>query len=326
MHNNENIIHLFNWLTKQLNNGNSSELKTNTVVDTPWSTVIKVELGLNCYYLKQTPSDLFIEPDVINFIQMKIPNAPVPEILSINGGLDCFIMNSCGDISLRTKFNGSIDAELLIRGIKAFIKIQRSCENFIEEAITIGLPDWRIHRYPELYVELLERENLLLEEGLNQDEINKLIELVPTIESICNWFSRYKIKDTLVNCDFNENNMIINEATKKISIVDWGESVISHPFFTLAGHLRNTARRYKLDLNGPILTSIKQTCLCYWSDVANANEIHEIYQNIERLFPIYHALAIYRLQAATNNKSKQMQNFFISKSLRNLLNNERKIN
>jgi len=85
MHNNENIIHLFNWLTKQLNNDNSTELKTNIVVDTPWSTVIKVELGLTCNYLKQTHSDLFIESDVINFIHMKIPSAPVPEIRSING-------------------------------------------------------------------------------------------------------------------------------------------------------------------------------------------------------------------------------------------------
>ena len=323
MHNDENKIPLINWLTKQLNNDNSIELKTNIVVDTPWSTVIKVELGLNCYYLKQTPSDLFIEPDVINFIQMKIPNAPVPEILSLNGGLDCFIMNNCGDISLRTKFNGSIDTDLLIRGIRTFIQIQRSCENFIEEAMAIGLSDWRVNRYPELYVELLERENLLLEEGLNQDEINRLIKLVPTVESICNLFSQYKIKETLVNCDFNENNMIINEATKKISIVDWGESVISHPFFTLAGHLRNTARRYKLDLNGSILATIKQTCLSYWSDVANTHEIYEIYQNIERLLPIYDALAIYRLQAATRNKSKQMQNFFISTSLRNLLDNEK---
>lgn len=318
-----NSNQLLNWLSKELYTDNCSELKTNIVVDTPWSIVIKVDAGQKCFYLKKTPSDLFIEPEIINFIQMTISNASVPEVIAINDKLNCFIMNSCGDLSLRTKFKGSLDAEVLIKGIKTYIQIQRSLENHLEESIAIGLPDWRVNRYPELYVALLEKEDILLEEGLKHDEINKLIELVPTIESICKSLSKYKIKDTLVNCDFNENNMIINEATQKISIVDWGESVISHPFFTLACHLSNIARRYKLELNGPILTSIKQTCLSYWSDVANINEINEIYQNIERLLPIYDALRIFRLQGATSNSSKQMQQIFISGSLRNLLDNEK---
>lgn len=297
-------------------------MESNVVIHTPWSFVMKVEIGQHCYYLKQTPPNLFIEPELIKCIQKNMADAPTPKILFTNPKLNCFIMNSCGDHSLRTKFHGIIRSDLLISGLESYIKIQRSLEQALGDFEAIGVPDWRINHIPDLYVELLENKALLMDEGLTPDEIEQLIKLVPTIKSICESLSKNKIKDTLVNCDFNENNMIIDEDTQQISIVDWGESVISHPFFSLASHLESTARRYQLELNGQLLESIKQKYLSCWSDLVNKNGLDEIYQNILRLLPIYSSLGIYRLQAATNNTSKEMQRWFIKGCLQTLLKNE----
>lgn len=284
MHNNENISHLYKWLSNILDTQESPvEFKSNIVVQTPWSLVIKVDLGQDCYYLKQTPPDLFIEPEIINVIQKYMPDSPTPIILFKNNELNSYVMKSCGDHSLRTKFNGSIDAELLFCGLKSYIKIQRSLEPHLDALEVIGVPDWRINHFPDLYVDLLEKKDVLLDEGLTLDELDKLMRLVPTIKSICESLSKYKIKNTLVCCDFNENNMIINEDTQQISIIDLSETVISHPFFSIAAHLRNNARRYQLELNGQLLASIKQQWLSCWSDLVNKNELDEIYQHILRL-------------------------------------------
>ena len=323
MHNNKNINQLLKWLSNVLNTQEiPEEYKSNVIVHTPWSVVIKAEIGQYCYYLKQTPPDLSIESEVINFIQKNMSDAAAPKILFVNDKLNCFITNSCGDHSLRTKFNGALNAQLLIRGLNSYIKIQRSLEQHLNDSGAIDIPDWRINNIPDLYVELLEKKDVLVDEGLTRDEINQLMRLAPTIKSICELPSTHKIKDTLVNCDFNENNMIINEATREISIIDWGETVISHPFFSLASFSRNTARRYELESNEQLMESIRQICLSCWSDVVNNHELDEIYQNIQRLLPIFTALSLYRLQTATNNRSKEHQRWFIKDCLQTLLKNE----
>lgn len=250
-------------------------------------------------------------------------DAPVPKVFFKNKKLNCFIMNSCGDYSFRTKFKGSLDVALLISGLQSYIKIQRSLEQNINDFLEHDIPDWRINNMPDLYVDLLAKKNMLIEDGLVLNEIDQLMKLVPTVKSICEVLSKCKINDTLVNCDFNENNMIIARNTQQISIIDWGESVISHPFFSLASHLQSIARRYQLELNGQVLESIKQKYLSYWLDVANADELDAIYKNILRLLPIYSSLGIYRLQTATNNKSKAGgQSWFIKDCLETLLRNE----
>lgn len=322
MNDNENITQLLKWASSILNT-QENILKSNILVKTPWSIVIKIENGKDCYYLKQTPRDLYIETEIINVIQKNNSNSPAPKILFKNDELNCFLMNSCGDYSLRTKFNGVINEELLVKGLNAYIKTLRSFEKNFDRFLKIGVPDWRIKCLPELFVALLEKKDMLLDEKLTLDEIDQLMNLVPTIKLICQSLSDKKIKETLVNCDFNENNLIINENTQKISIIDWGESVISHPFFSIASHLKSIARRYQLDLNGLQLESIKQHCLSCWSDIANRDELNEIYRNILRLHPIFSALGLHRLQVVTNNTSKEAQRWFIAGELQTFLKNER---
>lgn len=289
------------------------------IIETPWSKLVRFSASKDIFYLKQTPADLFIETDVIQVIQKNSLNAPVPKILFKNESLHCFLMHSCGDHSLRTQFKGTLDSQLLMGGLKTYIRIQRSLEQNLEALAAVGVPDWRVNRIPKLFEELLQNEAMLLEEGLTQAEIEKLVTLVPTVHSICEFLSGQKVKETLVNCDFNENNMIVDTSRKQISIVDWGESVISHPFFSIAAHLSATARRYQLDLNGRLLESIKQKSLDMWSDVITQHEIDEIYNAVLRLLPIFSAFGIYRLQVATQNRSKKQQRWFIAGVLRTLV-------
>ncbi|MGD9592444.1 MAG: phosphotransferase [Candidatus Berkiella sp.] len=317
---------LIDWGAKALSDkGAILEHPPETIVETPWSIVLRFLTTNGCFYLKQTPPDLFVELEIIKLIQENIPIASVPSIVMENVHLNCFLMESCGDFSLRTKFKGTIDQALLIKGLHAYIDVMRSSERDLD--LFAGLiPDWRIKQIPGLFVELIENNDLLLDEGLTQDEIQKLKALLPSIELSCELLLKYQVKETLVNADFNENNLIIDEKSQKIAIIDWGESVLSHPFFSIASHLRNNARRYKLALDGELLEKIKQQCLSRWLDVANLNELNAIYQHIENILPIFSTLAIYRLQTATHHKSKEQQNWFIAGFLRTLLDNQKRAN
>lgn len=320
---NDTTAQLLKWVKNNLNpQVQGIKYQSNVVVQTPWSVVIKIETHNNCYYLKQTPPDLFIEAEIIELIQKHIANSHTPQILAKNNEMHCFLMHRCGDHSLRTKFNGVIDSNLLTQGLENYFNILHSFDNNFDELLALGVPDWRIQTIPDLFTELLEKRDVLIDEGLSFDEIKNLKKLFPIINSLCSSFSGTKIAETLVNADFNENNLILNEATQQISVIDWGESVITHPFFSIAAHLQSLSRRYQLDLTDPLLEALKQNCLGYWLDVANRKELNEIYTRIQRLLPVFSALALYRLQLATNNNSKKMQRWFIAGCLQKLLKNE----
>lgn len=60
-------------------------------------------------------------------------------------------MANCGDIPLRSLFNGTIDLKLLKIGIYNYTKIQRQLENRVTELFNISTPDWRLDKFPILY-------------------------------------------------------------------------------------------------------------------------------------------------------------------------------
>ena len=59
-----------------------SEINTTVVVETPWSNVLKISTQQGSVYLKQTPSDLFIEVDVIQKCRELCGIADIPEVIA----------------------------------------------------------------------------------------------------------------------------------------------------------------------------------------------------------------------------------------------------
>ncbi|MGE3319111.1 MAG: phosphotransferase [Candidatus Berkiella sp.] len=310
------------WGKQYLQSKGYSIKETQVVIETPWSLVIRYVTQKGDFYLKKTPPDLFIEPEVIKVIQNNLSDSATPTILAQDESSHCYIMKSCGDQSLRSLFNGKLDAKLLITGLQHYFKILRSFENNQATLEKIGVPDWRLNRLPHLYVELLEKKTLLLNEGVTHTEIDKLKKLTSKIELICEFLNQQKVRETLVNADFNESNMIMTDSNEKIAFIDWGESVIAHPFFTITSHLRSLARRYQLEISSPLLEGIRKNCLECWLDRADLQALEIIYEQILRLSPLFSVLAIERLQLATQNKSKEKQNWFIAGFLRMLLESE----
>ena len=297
-----------------------NQLTVTTVVETPWSMVLKLQLPEQVVFLKQTPPDLFVETEVMRFIKNHMPLATVPSIFAMNPDLCAFLMTACGQYSLRTKFSGTIEVDLLNQGLKSYIGIQRQLEPVFEQTIDLSIPNWRIKELPTHYSALIEHTEELLKEGMSALEIEQLKQAFPHLESACKAIAAFPIKETLVNCDFNENNLIMDEATGVISVIDWGESVITHPFFSIIAFIRNTQRRYQLSAQDPIIQSIETICFSMWSDITSCDELSALIPHIERVQPIFYALGLQLLQKATNNQSKQFQRWFIKDCLQLFLN------
>lgn len=115
-------------------------------------------------------------------------------------------------------------------GIMDYTKIQRTLESKTEPLLKMGILDWRLSRFALLYNQLIEQEQLLIDDGLTRNEIDKLHQLYPVCVKLCSDLSEFKMPDTINHCDFNENNMLLDQKTGAINIIDWGELALSHPF------------------------------------------------------------------------------------------------
>lgn len=276
------------------------------VVETSYSIVYKIKTGTQIVYLKKTPEALFSEPKMLAFLKEQ-GASNVPELLAENPVLHCFLMTSCGDKSLRHLFKKKINFNQLQKGIANFTKIQRLLENKIPELLAFGMPDWRLNKFSSLYYALIQQDKLLTSDGLTTQEINHLHQLHPICIYLCERLSEYKIPETLSHCDFHENNMLIDQKTKDINIIDWGETVIAHPFFSLNGCLWNITYFYAIKETDSIYARLQSACIKPWLNLYNEPQLLNILNIANKLQGIYAALGYQRIYVATQNQGKTVQ-------------------
>ena len=276
------------------------------IVHTSYSVVHKIETTQDIFYLKQTPGALFQESKILAFLN-KQGCRNIPDVLAENNTLHCFLMTSCGDNSLRHLFKGDIDLTKLELGILNYTKIQRLLEDSAQQLLSLGIPDWRLDRFASLYYRLIQQDKLLIDDGLTKKEIDHLHQLYPTCIKLCEDLSKYLIPETINHCDFHENNMLLDRKTGTINIIDWGETVIAHPFFSLNGCLWNIAHFNKLKQTDLIYRKLQSQCIASWLDLYDKEKLLKALDIANQINGVYAALAYEIMYIATKDQPKTVQ-------------------
>lgn len=274
-------------------------LKSNlpeNVQNTPWSYVVRFATSDGYIYLKHTPELLGLEASIIQILRDQF-HASVPEVIAHNAELNCFLMKDAGK-SLRGILKEKFDEALLCKAIDQFTSLQLAVADRINVFLDIGVPDWRLDKFPDLYKQLLLQKDLLVADGLSEIEINKLGTLLPKISNLCKKLSGYSIKQTFVQPDFNDNNTLINDISQDITIIDLGEIAISHPFFSLLNCLQVIKKHHALTEEDDRYQRIKDACLKNFLNFESKKNLLDAFETARILFSIYGALCDYRLVIA----------------------------
>lgn len=266
-----------------------------TITKTPWSTVLKLGSSSPYVYLKQTPKELFLETEIINLLRKKCNVSNIPEIIAKNEELHCFLLKDCGDSSLREHFNGNLQLEIFEKGLKPYKALQKLTTNHIDEFLALGVPDWRLDKFPELYQKLMDIE-WLSTLGLAEAEVKKLGKSCPTVIALCRRLSEYALPDCLSHSDFHDGNMLYLIKTQEVSIIDLGETAINHPFFSLATCFHKVTSHYGLTKESKAYLALKQICFEGLTD--KDQDLEAILTIVNTLLPIYLIFAHLRLQRA----------------------------
>ena len=280
------------WAKTKLNMRDSS---IELVTETPWSSVIRLrekKLTEPVYYLKITPSSLALEPIIIEFLKDRV-KAPVPDIIAHNPNLNCFIMRDSG-VTLRSVIsnnsnnsNKKFTNKLISKSINQFTLMQKHASRYINDLIALGVPDWRIEKFPELVEKALGQYSLPSWFCL-EDIINK-------VKDHCDRVEMDQINQTIVQPDFNDKNTLVNLKTGEICFIDLGEIVISHPHFSLINFYekinKSPSEQYKtLKILSCVYDFLAYDRLCQACGYEKIREIYpdkeqEIFNKIKNVVP-----------------------------------------
>lgn len=270
------------------------------IQDTPWSNVFRFSTTMGYIYLKHTPPLLAIEIPITQFLHDKI-HVSVPEIIGHHAKLHCFLMKDAGE-PLRAILKKKFNVLLLSNAIAQFSSIQLIAAKYINSFLDMGVPDWRLNNLPGLFRQLLLQKDLLIFEGLSEKKINILDSLLPTVFDSCKKLAAYSIKETIVQCDFHDNNILINGKDQDITFIDLGEIVISHPFFSLIGCLEQAKRHHVLSDSSEMYRCLLDAGLDTYMTFESKNHLLEAFAIAYKLWFIFEALAQNRLRLACDER------------------------
>ncbi|STX52372.1 Predicted phosphotransferase related to Ser/Thr protein kinases [Legionella busanensis] len=287
-----NHLAIIQWAEDYLiSNGYFLIAKPEIIQETPWSNVICLLTSHGKVYLKQPAPLLANEANIIELLAYEC-RASVPHIIAKNSNLHCFLMNDTG-LTLRNHINKENKTELLCKAIKHFTAFQRSTENKIELLFNLKLPDWRLKQLPNLYEKIINDKEFLKADSMEEKELDKLNYLGPLITEQVHELSQYGIYETLVQPDFNTNNILINPNTQQFTIIDLGELAISHPFFSLHNFLHQATLHHHVKEHDHVWNKMLEACIANWLDLWPKAKLLQGYKLSRILWPIYFACANY---------------------------------
>lgn len=270
----------------------------------PWSVVSRIETNQGWIYLKQMAPLFAHEPLVLGFLHKHVSARAVPACIAHEPTLLAFIMPDCG-MPLRPILKEQFDVNQIQRALQLCAKLQQDCIPYIDNLLAVGLPDWRLARLPELLAELLTDQGLMQAEGITNAERDEYLRLLPIVEKLSVEISCIGVPETLEHGDFHDNNVLV--MNRRLTINDWGDASLSHPFFSLASCLESSVRNHALMPGDRIYTQLVDAHLACWQEYGDDSALRRCLDLALQLRPI-HFIVNYRRLA--KNVAYQPTDYF----------------
>jgi hypothetical protein len=269
------------------------------VAATRYSYVLKLNTPDGNFYLKKTSESFFIEPKVIQMLRGQCGLNGVPGIVAVHQGLLCFITKPCGEQSLRTLFGENLDDDLMIKAAQQYINIQQAASRHAQSFLDAGVPDWRLNKLPSLYDAMINNTENLQRWQISEAHVARLKKLQPLFANLCETLAKYHIAETINHSDFQEDNVLLDQTSGCLTIIDWGEVSIGHPFLSLASCLGRVSGRYKISKNSERYRKLQAGFFAGWN--LPPGELETIIKAANILSQIYFALTFQELMTSADH-------------------------
>jgi hypothetical protein len=186
----------------------------------PWSTVIRLPTAEGDLWFKANTADLRHEALVALLLARRVPDR-VPPLIADDVERGWMIMED-GGRRLREVLAEERDLSRWDDVLEGAADIARAMEPDVDELIAAGVPDLRLAVLPDRYAALVEAGDIE----------QRFRDAVPRVREMAEELASYGVTETLQHDDLHDGQVFVRGDRQLI--LDWGDCVVSHPFFTMS--------------------------------------------------------------------------------------------
>ena len=194
----------------------------------PWASVWRVPLaGDGAAWFKACGPVQAFEPRLTAALAARWPGC-MPNVIAHDEERAWLLLADAGTPLMA--FGDQLDAWLAI--LPLYAELQRGEAEHAGEHLDNGVPDRRLDALPEQYAALAARDLPLAAE---------LRAFAPRFTELCTELAAHGIPPTIQHDDLHAANVYARDG--RLAVLDWGDSSVAHPFFSLVATLHNERDR-----------------------------------------------------------------------------------
>ena len=185
-----------------------------------WSTVLRLPTAAGPVWFKANSPALRHEVVVVERVSARVPER-VPALLASDARRGWMLMTDAGE-RLREVV---VSERSLVRWhdvLSGAADLHRALEPDVDDLLAAGVPDHRLAGLADCYAELVDRIDV---EPRFRVAVSRVRDLVDELAS-------YGVTETLQHDDLHDGQVFVKDGRNLV--MDWGDAVVSHPFFTLS--------------------------------------------------------------------------------------------
>ena len=173
-----------------------------------------------------------------------------------------------------------------LEALPLYAELQKGETAHARDHVGAGVPDLRMAALPAGYERLLASELPLM-----KDDVNRLRDYAPRFTELCADLAELGIDESVQHDDLHMANLYSNGG--KLRVVDWGDSSIAHPFFSLVVTFRFLEEFNHLAPDDPWFRRLRDAYLEPWG-----SGLEETFEMAIRAGWFVHAIAWTRQREA----------------------------
>jgi Phosphotransferase enzyme family len=242
----------------------------------PWSTVLQLPTDAGDLWFKANMPAQAFEAGVVEILAARRPDL-VPSLLAVEPERG-WMLQADGGTLLRGIVDGT-DHAVWVDILPRYAELQIEAVSDRDRLLGAGAPDRTLRVLPAQFAELLgDREAL---HSVTDDELRRLRALMAKIETECAELAAFGIPETIQHDDLHDGQVFVRDGG--YVFFDWGDSCVSHPFYTLVVTLAVLAYRLGLEHEAPELERFRDAYLEPWTRFASRSELEDAFALAYRL-------------------------------------------
>jgi hypothetical protein len=240
-------------------------------------------------YFKAVAKSLGNEAAVTQALSSWFPEM-LPELLKVDIEQNWMIVADGGP-RLRDAFKDGLEIGAWSEVLGAYARFQIDVSSQVGALLAFGVPDRRLELLPGLYKAIIDDSEWLLigqEDGLTGAEYDRLVDGKPYIEQLCQDLASYGIPDSVHHGDLHDGNIFFENG--RHLFFDWGDSQITHPFFSLRTAFVSMENTFGYEEDDPRFDGFAREYLKPWAKFGSDGSLWAAYQLARRLWSIPSAL------------------------------------